>query len=235
MRLKLIVAIAASTIAGSAVAADLPMRGAIVPPPAFEPLPVLTWSGFYMGLDLGYAWQSLNSTFGPWGNIGSNVNPSGILGGAYIGYNFQVSPMFVLGVEGDIEGGSVRQGRDIAVIGSHFAISDNFRASARARAGLAFGQALWYVTGGVAFANFNHTLNWFNGSVENWSNGRSGWTAGTGLEYAFARNWIGRVEYRFSQFGNFSRWSPAAGYAITERVNDSAVRAGIAYKFGNGY
>ena len=236
-------------VAAPAYAADPPSR-APAPSPVFTPAPVFSWTGFYVGADLGYAWESLNTTFGPWGNVGSNVAPSGIIGGGYLGYNFQVSPMFVLGLEGDVEGASVRQSRNtlalatlgvgavggtFAPFGNNVSLTNNFRASVRARAGVAFNQALWYVTGGVAFANYNATMSWGNAWSETWSTGRTGWTLGTGLEYAFTPNWIGRVEYRFSQFGNFSHFSPLAGYTISQRINDSAIRVGIAYKFGGGY
>ena len=60
------------------------------------------------------------------------------------------------------------------------------------------------------------------------------WTLGGGVEYAFTQNWVGRLEYRFSSFGNFSHFSPFVG-PTTQRINDSAIRAGIAYKFGGGY
>ena len=102
----------------------------------------------------------------------------------------------------------------------------------RARAGVSFDRALRYVTGGVAYANMNTRMSWGNAWAENWNTGRTGWTLGAGAEYAFTPNWIGRVEYRFSQFGNFSRFSPLAGYTISQRVNDNAVRVGVAYKFG---
>src|SRR6478609_3764937 len=44
---------AAAAMTGSAFAADLPSRGA--PPPAYvPPAQILTWTGFYVGLNAGY-------------------------------------------------------------------------------------------------------------------------------------------------------------------------------------
>jgi outer membrane immunogenic protein len=238
-------ALAASTMAGSAFAADLPSRKEA--PVYIAPAPVFSWTGFYLGADLGYAWQSLNTTFGAWGNVGSNVNPNGIIGGGYIGYNYQVAPSFVIGLEGDIEGGSVKQNRNVlglatagfvgtglAVFGNNISVTNDFRASIRARAGMSFDRALLYATGGFAFANFNTRMSWGNAWSENWNNGRAGWTVGAGGEYAFTPNWVGRIEYRFSQFGTSSRYSALAGYTISQRMNDNAVRVGVGYKFG-GY
>lgn len=227
-----ILALACAVTVAPAIAADLPQRSA-PPAPAFAPVPVYSWSGFYVGLDLGYAWESV--AFNNSGVVASNFNPNGVIGGAYLGYNFKVAPSVVLGVEGDIEGGSVKKSvNPIAFaipFGSNIAFTNDFRASIRARAGLSMDRALFYVTGGAAFANFNLKSTWGALFSEQWNVGRSGWTLGGGLEYAFTPNWIGRVEYRFSSFGNFSHFSPFIG-PTTQRINDSAIRAGVSYKFG---
>lgn len=230
--------LAATLVAGiaPALAADLPSRKA-VPAPMLAPAPVYSWEGFYVGLDLGYAWQG--AAFNNANAVTNNFNPNGVIGGAYVGYKFQVTPSVVLGLEGDIEGGSVKKSiNPIAFaipFGSNIALTNDFRASIRARAGLSVDRALFYVTGGVAFANFNLKSTWGNAAFsEQWNQGRSGWTLGGGIEYAFANNWVGRLEYRFSSFGNFSHFSPVVG-PTTQRVNDSAIRVGLAYKFGGGY
>ena len=231
-----IAALGMAMLGAPALAADLPQR--VAPPaPIMAPTPVYNWGGFYAGLDLGYAWES--AAFNNFGGVSNNFNPNGIIGGAYLGYNFQLGQSFVLGLEGDIEGGSVKKSvNPIALaipLGSNIALTNDFRASIRARAGLAVDRALIYLTGGVAFANFNLKSTWGNALFsEQWNVGRSGWTLGGGVEYAFTQNWVGRLEYRFSSFGNFSHFSPFVG-PTTQRINDSAIRAGIAYKFGGGY
>src|SRR3954464_8650949 len=54
--------VAAGTMSASVYAADLPSRSA--PPPAYvPPAPILTWTGFYVGLNAGYgAGVSSNAT-----------------------------------------------------------------------------------------------------------------------------------------------------------------------------
>lgn len=229
-----ILTVGCAVMGAPAIAADLPQRTA-PPAAAFAPTPVYSWSGFYVGLDLGYAWE--NAAFNNSGVVTNNFNPNGVIGGAYLGYNFQVAPSVILGVEGDIEGGSVKKSvNPIAFaipFGSNIALTNDFRASIRARAGLSVDRALFYLTGGVAFANFNLKSTWGGVFSEQWNMGRSGWTLGGGLEYAFTPNWIGRIEYRFSSFGNFSHFSPFVG-PTTQRINDNAIRAGVSYKFG-GY
>ena len=52
----LLASVGAIAIAGSAFAADLPYRG---PPPVYlPPPPIFTWSGLYIGGQVGYAWGS---------------------------------------------------------------------------------------------------------------------------------------------------------------------------------
>lgn len=225
-----------------AFAADLPSRKA-APPQMFSPVPVYSWQGFYLGASIGYGWESANNTFG---TVVAAASPSGVIGGGYIGYNWLAGQSFVLGLEGDIEGSGIQQNRTVAALpvlglgvglalGNSINISNTFRASVRARAGVTMDRALLYVTGGMAYGQFAATMRWGNALSETWSNGRAGWTVGAGLDYALTNNWIARVEYRFTSYGNFSRVSPIFGGTITQRVNDNAIRVGVAYKFGGGY
>lgn len=121
---KLAFAAVTTLIAGSALAADLPSRKEpILPPPAPSP----TWTGFYVGLNAGGGWSaggqqygmtlartnlldaSLVQTGGPsWGMPSSFA---GVIGGGQVGYNYQLSPMFVVGVETDFQGSSMNGSR----------------------------------------------------------------------------------------------------------------------------
>ena len=125
LRKLLLASVATTTIAGSALAADLPSRKA--PPPAFIPPPVLTWQGFYVGINGGALWSNSRTitttgadlgvaTFGAgpfsaaaaasstniFGN-GNNNNRVGFLVGGTWGYNWQWNQI-VLGTESDFNG-----------------------------------------------------------------------------------------------------------------------------------
>ena len=82
------------------------------PPPAVvAPVPVVaptafSWTGFYVGGDFGGSFASTSIASATTGWASRSLNPAGVMGGAYAGYNYQVSPNFVLGLEGDFQGNS---------------------------------------------------------------------------------------------------------------------------------
>ena len=85
----ILASVGAIAIAGSAFAAE----PAPVPPP---PVPVFTWSGVYLGGQIGYAWGKDNVS---WSGTDANTlnvvggsfgeGPQGVIGGAHLGYNIQ--------------------------------------------------------------------------------------------------------------------------------------------------
>src|SRR4051794_28034960 len=106
---KILLSTALVAAAGSAFAADLPAR--VAPAPYYAAAPVFTWTGFYVGLNAGAAFNNKNTgsifTTGltaPNNAIytgGGNSNDSTFTGGVTAGYNMQFGS-FVAGVEGDI-------------------------------------------------------------------------------------------------------------------------------------
>ncbi|HEX2554618.1 MAG TPA: porin family protein [Microvirga sp.] len=109
-------------LTAGAVAADLPVRAA--PPPPVAVAPVFTWTGFYAGVNLGWAWDGEDAgqrgrlvTAAPGGGtfsvrtrgggsfLGRRDNgdsDGGLVGGGQIGYNMQFG-MFVAGIEADAQ------------------------------------------------------------------------------------------------------------------------------------
>jgi outer membrane immunogenic protein len=114
------VAMVALSAGGSALAADMPVKARPLPPPA-----VYSWTGFYVGANIGYSWgRSSNdwNFYAPNSNIlnplsttctsagggalcaaGSDSNKlNGVIGGLQAGYNWQTG-QFLVGVETDIQ------------------------------------------------------------------------------------------------------------------------------------
>ena len=150
-----IAALAAISLAAPACAADLPARE-YRPPPVVAPVPAYDWSGFYIGGNIGGAWDSSTSTNraldGTFVSSGSGNN-SGVIGGGQIGYTFMASPNFLLGREADVEGSS-RTGSVASIDGSniHNSKLDDF-CTARGRAGFTVNNWLFYGTGGFAWSD----------------------------------------------------------------------------------
>ena len=92
-----------------------------------------------------------------------------------------------------------------------------------------------YAKGGVAFAHDKDSLNDTFGNTATASLTRTGWTAGAGLEYAFAPNWTARIEYDYLGFGNetLNLSTPTTpAYSTNTSLNVQEVKAGINFKFG---
>jgi outer membrane immunogenic protein len=211
----------------SALAADLPSRRP--PPPVYTPPPPLfTWTGFYVGGQIGYGWGTSNS-YNPGTGLGQSNNPNGVLGGAHVGYNYQIN-QFVAGLEGDVDGTSYSKSIYDPATTSFYGTRIPVEGSVRGRVGFAYDRALFYATGGAAFADLKHS---YSGSITPFptsvSTGRVGWTVGGGVEYAITNNWSVRGEYRYSDFGHTND-SVGAG-VISHHDTEHAVRVGFSYKF----
>lgn len=241
LRHILLASVGAIALAGSALAADLPARS---PPPVYvPPVPIFTWTGIYIGGQIGYAWGTSNTTVtDPVGNFASfSTNNNGVIGGAHIGYNYQLT-QFVIGLEGDVDGSSLSKtvtGGGFLFVPTTIHSSLPIQGSVRGRIGYAWDRVLVYGTGGVAFGGFNGSVQTFGAfpfnGYDSMSTTRVGWTVGGGLEYAITNNWSVRAEYRFTQFhANFSPFNSFAfdpGVTGSRRINENRVQAGFSYKF----
>lgn len=233
-RTLLLGTVAAVALSGAASAADLPIRTA-APAPVYA-APLFTWTGFYVGGQIGYGWGN-NSTAeyitatGAFTNFKRTFKPDGILGGLHAGYNMQ-SGSLVYGLEADIEGSALKGGYTLAN-GNGTAFKQPWQGSLRGRLGVAYDRALFYVTGGAAFAEQKHT--YFTPAIrETSSKTRFGWTLGAGIEYAVSNNWTVRGEYRYTDYGSYKNASLVAfpGFSYKHDPRDHAVRLGLSYKFG---
>ena len=229
--------------AGSfAQAADLPSRKA--PPQSYlSPAPVYTWTGLYVGSQAGYVGQRYSQREFDLTNAGlpTSNNTSwtggGVAVGVHAGYNAQMSQL-VFGVEGDLEGSTTRGSQgylDPTVAGftQSWSIRNYWRGAVRGRVGYAMDRFMPYIAGGLAFGGFKSNLSNWGSASENASTTRVGWTIGAGMEYAFDPALSARLEYRYTDFGQFSQTSTLAfpGNRYQNRVSDHSVRVGLSYHF----
>ena len=108
-------------------------------------------------------------------------------------------------------------------------------ATLRGRLGLAFDHVLIYGTGGVAFADVKDAVDLsafpLSSSLSPGS-GVTGWTAGGGIEYAFAQHWTAKVEYLHVGFPDRTAIQPVfPGYVFQFKDSLDIGRVGINYKF----
>ena len=211
------VAALAVTIAGSARAADLPLKSETPFAARF------TWTGCYLGGHLGggFAHKDItdpaqlvqDSFLGPGSTTGittASPAPSGVVIGGQIGCDYQFAPSWLVGIEGSASGSTMKASRTVGLpLGNPdtalVQAKTDFLTSVTGRLGYAFDNVLLYAKGGVAMAadrydvtgSFAGTPFGFVG-LEN----RFGWTAGGGVEWAFSPHWSASVEYDYYQFGH---------------------------------
>ncbi len=250
MRNLLLSTVAFAALAGSAFAADLPSRKEA--PVYVAPAPAFSWTGFYIGADIGGAFSSTSVSatgrlayeFTSLGEIPGSLGSSGVMGGGYVGYNYQVNQNFVVGLEGDFQGTSISKtfnGYNPTCAGggcyTTAKASLDWLAAINGRLGVAYDRALFYAIGGAAWAGANGSFNFADGPE--WigysnSTSLSGFDVGAGVEYAFTPNWLGRIEYRYYDFGSANLGSALyydrlPGLRVNTSVN--TIRVGLAYLF----
>lgn len=194
-----------------------------------------SWSGPYVGANIGNAWQNDNLIETQIGNPGyshpQSAQSSSILGGLFAGYNFEES-QFVFGVEGDIQAIGLQQTTQYSNSAiAKFGSKTNVQGSIRGRLGFAFDQMLIYATGGPAFAQIDNTYSY--ASSQDISSFRIGYTVGGGIEAALSDHWLGRLEYRYTDYGTIVDLPtiPWSGYPESRHETDNTVMHGISYKF----
>lgn len=240
---KLILASAAALFATSAMAADLPEPTPpvdTVAPQTYGPT-VFNWTGAYVGANVGGAFGTGKAT----GQVTSpttiypysaDPNTTGVIGGLYAGYNYQVTPNFVIGAETDISASSLQGKSNVTVYGSPSAVnykSENpWLGTVRARAGVVFDRFMVYGTGGMAYGQQKVTLNNPNyaGTEISEDNTRVGWTIGGGVEGFVTDHLTARVEYLYTDLGS-TTYSDSYGDTAKVKSNANIIRAGVAYKF----
>jgi outer membrane immunogenic protein len=270
MKKFVVIALASVALIVPAMAADLspaprPVYKAPPPPP-----PAWSWTGFYIGSNFGWIGSSSNNItntgtdsgtagLGSYLAIGAvpgsvGTSHSNFIGGGQIGYNWQWTPNWVVGLETDFAAIASPSTTVISAFPgnaallpaqSGFARALDDLGTVRAKVGYLTGPAwLWYATGGLAYGETKLATAFacaactpaanVSSLTDNW---QVGWTVGAGVEWRFAPQWSVKAEYLYVDLGSISNtigyaYGPnASSLTSTYNERDNIVRAGINYKF----
>jgi outer membrane immunogenic protein len=219
-----------ATASGMAAAATSGAQAADMPTKAIAPAPAAaSWAGWYIGLNGGSAWQHsvTNSSYFETQGTSQTTEVSSLIGGGQIGYNWQ-NGNYVYGVEADISGltgtGSTQDHR----VGEGKITTNKIKwlSTLRTRQGLAIGDTLLYMTGGLAIAGVNNTSTFCNTGfpcTKSESKTKVGWTAGFGVDHMFTPNFTIGADLLFVDLGESTVTLNGTNGPKTSKFHNTAV------------
>jgi outer membrane immunogenic protein len=253
MRKLLLGVVAITTIgAGSALAADMPVKAIYKAPPVYAPY---SWTGCFVGGNGGGLWLHKDASLpvatalavpgvgalaAPAGTSFGGHDASSAMGGFQVGCDYQFAGNWVIGIQGDYDWANA--------VGSHVdtflpIITDRSRTTSlgtvTGRIGYAWDRFLGYVRGGYAWERdaYDSYITATATTFATASETRGGWTVGIGGEYAFT-NWLsGFAEYDHYEFGtrtNTFTIVTGGTIGIDVRERKDVVRVGLNLRWGGG-
>jgi len=225
-------AVAVVGFVSGASAADLPVKAPVAAPP---PVVLNSWTGFYIGANVGGGWSSRSVDYAPndpalsalFANADFrppplSFNTSGVLGGLQLGYNWHLNRNWLVGLEADFDWSGMKGSASTTFGGVPITttVDEHIKwfGTVRARLGyLPMDNLLAYVTGGFAYGQVEHTGSYVNNSGASFSlssgvisfNCSPNSTCFAGSSSKVVPGWTlgGGVEYAFWQ-----KWSFKAEY-----------------------
>ena len=226
----------------SALAADLPQRPAYKAPPAMVPPPPPTWTGCYVGGNIGGAFGHA-SVSGPFGGEVSS-NGSGFAGGGQVGCDYQFAGGWVIGFRDMFDWTSNKKSGTFAngpLAGDVANFNNQWFDTLTARIGYAVvPNWLVYFQGGAAWGHTSTNVTDFTGfQIGQTSNTRTGWTVGGGAEYMFVPHWSAFLEGNYMDFGSNTSGTAvtpvgtacALGCSFSSKRTQGTVMVGVNYRF----
>jgi len=201
--------------------------------PAYLPPAIYNWTGIYFGGHVGGGMladsvnQNGTGTVNPINLTGAgNLRPSGVLGGAQVGANYEFAP-WVVGAEASWTDSGISGSTLIPTtptpLGTLTIVQERatshalWFATATGRFGYAANDWLFYGKAGGAWMHVSYTQDYLvtagvtaggtpvppgaTAGTQTISTNRTGFTAGVGVEYGFTENFSGKMEFDFYDFG----------------------------------
>jgi outer membrane immunogenic protein len=183
----------------------------------------VTWTGPYVGVNLGYGGGDFNydasGTADPAGTDPAaghlRQSSSGVIGGGQVGYNFETPNGIVLGLETDLAASDIGAKTSFSSVDSLGNAADadvrskiDYLGTVRGRVGKAMfgGRFVPYVTGGFAYGGvkssaYSNCSSCVATAFSTPTDTQTGWTAGAGAEYALTRHLSMKAEYLYTDLG----------------------------------
>jgi high affinity Mn2+ porin len=224
--------------------------------------PTTSWTGLYVGGDLGQAWGRSDWRAHQTGIVAPAVTGSlnvfkpfdafkgtgSYFSGFKAGYDKTLPSGVVLGLEADVSAPNAIMGARTfsspSLGQASYAETVEYFGTVRGRLGYGLAHWMLYGTGGLAWSydQFNRTQlmgsplggSAIAGTSEKAApQWRTGWTVGAGLEAAMASNWTATLEYLFTSFGTQSASFPVAAQRFEGDLSVQSVRLGLNYRLGD--
>jgi outer membrane immunogenic protein len=239
----LLTTVAIATIASmGAMAADLSVRRPVPAPAPMVPVaPPVTWTGCYIGGNIGAAFGhgSVETPFGS-----ASADNTGFAGGGQVGCDYQFAGGWVIGFRNMFDGTTNHHSRTFSGAGPFDSdvvdFNNRWFDTLTGRLGYSWvPNWLLYGQGGAAWANTNRTITTPAGvEIGDTSKTRTGWTVGGGVEWMFLPHWSAFLEGNYMDFGSDSRtvFTPvgttcSSGCGVTAKATEATVLVGVNYRF----
>lgn len=218
-------------------AADLTIEPA--PAPVAERF-AYNWAGLYIGVHGGIGGGVFDNSYfvetevGP---IGYNASDRafGGFGGVQAGYNHQLAPNWVAGVEVDFSLSGIKAEHSESSsegFSSRYAIQIDWFGTLRGRLGYAQDNVLFYGTGGAAYGRISYSKSNSGGVDEALTDTNLGWAAGAGVEYGITNDITLKTEYLYVDLGSLTATNLIyTGDRVETDTAFHTLKTGLNYKF----
>jgi outer membrane immunogenic protein len=240
MKKFLLGSVALIALSTAANAADLAARYTKAPVVA----PVSNWTGFYINGGFGYGLMSTDqhstTAFGATSSVDTRMGGRGYFGTVGLGYDYQLTPAWVVGVFGDAQWGDIR--------GDLIDLNNGISGRLKNDASYSVGGRLGYLVAPNVLSYFNagYSYGQFKGST--FSDGvtaidkshRDGWFIGGGVENDLnllgikAPGWFMKTEYRVTEYNRKnSLYNDGSGDGIAFKPYVQTVSTSLVYRFNS--
>jgi outer membrane immunogenic protein len=216
----------AGATAGLLLTASSSFAAEPLPPPP-PPVPVFTWTGFELGVQVGggvgrtsVQLASFSNFLGLPVNFSNSYNTSGVFGGLHVGYNYQLMGPLLVGLQAEYNFAGITGSTSNVLLNFESTAVREF-GSVDGRIGVTFDRLLVYAIGGFAYGDIRGQIlcgNILCGAfippnlifpglpgvavTRDFAANRYGFDVGGGIEYNLWGNWTARAEYRYYDFGS---------------------------------